>query len=62
MPLAFKKTVRFEQDRKYDRLLDVKSEGADHYFWESLTGGADDRFNQKDFLVPTASYSAKRGK
>lgn len=51
MPLAFKKTVRFEQDRKYDRLLDVKSEGADHYFWESLTGGADDRFNQKDFLV-----------
>ena len=50
-PLAFKKTVRFEQDRKYDRLLDVKSEGADHYFWESLTGGADDRFNQKDFSV-----------
>ena len=50
-PLAFKKTVRFEQDRKYDQLLDVKSEGADHYFWESLTGGADDRFNQKDFSV-----------
>ena len=50
-PFAFKKTVRFEQDRKYDRLLDVKSEGADHYFWESLTGGTDSRFNQKDFLV-----------
>ena len=48
---AFKKTVRFEQDRKYDRLLDVKSEGADHYFWESLTGGADSRFSQKDFPI-----------
>ena len=51
IPLAFKKTERFEQDRKYDRLLDVKSEQADHYFWESLTGGADSRFNQKDFPV-----------
>ena len=50
-PFAFKKTVRFEQDRKYDRLLDVKSEGADHYFWESLTGGTDSRFSQKDFPV-----------
>ena len=50
-PSAFKKTVRFEQDRKYDRLLDVKSEGADHYFWESLTGGPDSRFNQKDFPI-----------
>ena len=50
-PLAFKKTEHFEQDRKYDRLLDVKSEGADHYFWESLTGGSDDRFNQKDFSI-----------
>ena len=48
---AFKKTVRFEQDRKYDRLLDVKSEGADHYFWESLTGGTDSRFSQKDFPI-----------
>ena len=51
-PLAFKKTGRFEQDRKYDRLLDVKSEQADHYFWDSLTGGADSRFNQKDFPIP----------
>ena len=50
-PFAFKKTVRFEQDRKYDRLLDVKSEGADHYFWESLTGGTDSRFSHKDFPV-----------
>ena len=50
-PLAFKKTLHFEQNRKYDQLLDVKFEGADHYFWESLTGGADDRFNQKDFSV-----------
>ena len=50
-PFAFKKTVRFEQDRKYDRLLDVKSEGADHYFWESLTGGTDSRFSQKDFPI-----------
>ena len=50
-PLAFKKAVRFEQDRKYDRLLDVKSEGADHYFWESLTGGTDSRFSQKDFPI-----------
>ena len=50
-PLAFKKTVRFEQDRKYDRLLDVKSEQADHYFWESLTGGTDSRFSQKDFPI-----------
>ena len=50
-PLAFKKTARFEQDRKYDRLLDVKSEGADHYFWESLTGGTDIRFSQKDFQI-----------
>ena len=50
-PFAFKKTVRFEQDRKYDRLLDVKSEEADHYFWESLTGGTDSRFSQKDFPV-----------
>ena len=51
IPLAFKKTERFEQDRKYDRLVDVKSEGADHYFWESLTGGADSRFSQKDFPI-----------
>ena len=51
IPLAFKKTVRFEQDRKYDRLLDVKSEQADHYFWESLTGGTDSRFSQKDFPI-----------
>ena len=50
-PLAFKKAVRFEQDRKYDRLLDVKFEGADHYFWESLTGGTDSRFSQKDFPI-----------
>ena len=50
-PLAFKKTERFEQDRKYDRLLNVKSEQADHYFWESLTGGTDSRFSQKDFLI-----------
>ena len=50
-PFAFKKTTRFERDRKYDRLLDVKSEEADHYFWESLTGGADSRFNQKDFPI-----------
>ena len=50
-PFAFKKTVRFEQDRQYDRLLDVKSEQADHYFWESLTGGADSRFSQKDFPI-----------
>ena len=50
-PFAFKKTVRFEQDRKYDRLLDVKSEQADHYFWESLTGGTDSRFSQKDFPI-----------
>ena len=50
-PFAFKKTVRFEQDRKYDRLVDVKDEQADHYFWESLTGGADSRFSQKDFPV-----------
>ena len=50
-PLAFKETARFEQDRKYDRLLNVKSEGADHYFWESLTGGADIRFSQKDFSI-----------
>ena len=50
-PLAFKKTIHFEQDRKYDRLLDVKSEGADHYFWESLTGGTDSRFSQKDFPI-----------
>lgn len=50
-PFAFKKTVRFERDRKYDRLLDVKSEGADHYFWESLTGGPDSRFSQKDFPI-----------
>ncbi len=48
---AFKETVRFEQDRKYDRLLDVKSEQADHYFWESLTGGSDSRFSQKDFPI-----------
>ena len=51
IPLAFKKTLHFEQNRKYDQLFDVRSEGADHYFWESLTGGADDRFNQKDFSV-----------
>ena len=51
IPFAFKKTERFEQDRKYDRLLDVKSEQADHYFWESLTGGADSRFSQKDFPI-----------
>ena len=51
IPFAFKKTVRFEQDRRYDRLLDVKSEGADHYFWESLTGGTDSRFSQKDFPI-----------
>ena len=50
-PSAFRKTERFEQDRKYDRLLDVKSEQADHYFWESLTGGADIRFSQKDFPI-----------
>ncbi len=50
-PLAFKKTVRFEQDLKYDRLLDVKSEQADHYFWESLTGGVDNRLSQKDFPI-----------
>ena len=50
-PFAFKKTVRFEQDRKYDRLLDVKDEQADHYFWESLTGGTDSRFSQKDFPI-----------
>ena len=50
-PLAFKKTERFEKDRKYDRLVDVKSELADHYFWESLTGGVDSRFNQKDFPI-----------
>ncbi len=50
-PFAFKETERFEQDRKYDRLVDVKSELADHYFWESLTGGADSRFNQKDFPI-----------
>ena len=50
-PLAFKKTERFEKDRKYDRLVDVKSEEADHYFWESLTGGADSRFSQKDFPI-----------
>ena len=50
-PFAFKKTARFEQDRKYDRLLDVKSEQADHYFWESLTGGTDSRFNQKHFPI-----------
>ena len=50
-PFAFKKTVRFEQDLKYDRLLDVRSERADHYFWESLTGGTDSRFNQKDFPI-----------
>ena len=50
-PLAFKKTTRFERDRKYDRLLDVKSEEADHYFWESLTGGTDSRFSQKDFPI-----------
>ena len=50
-PFAFKKTERFEQDRKYDRLVDVKSEQADHYFWESLTGGADNRFSQKDFPI-----------
>ena len=50
-PFAFKKTERFEQDRKYDRLLDVKSEQADHYFWESLTGGTDSRFSQKDFSI-----------
>ena len=50
-PFAFKKTTRFEQDRKYDRLLDVKSEEADHYFWESLTGGTDSRFSQKDFPI-----------
>ena len=31
-PFAFKNTVHFEQDRKYDRLLDVKSEQADRYF------------------------------
>ncbi len=48
---AFKKTARFEQDRKYDRLLDVKSEQADHYFWESLIGGTDSRFSQKDFPI-----------
>ena len=51
IPFAFKKTERFEQDRKYDRLLDVQSEQADHYFWESLTGGADSRFSQKDFPI-----------
>ena len=51
IPLAFKKTERFERDRKYDRLLDVKSEQADRYFWESLTGGADSRFSQKDFPI-----------
>ena len=50
-PFAFKKTKRFEQDRKYDRLLDVKAEQADHYFWESLTGGTDTRFSQKDFPI-----------
>ena len=50
-PSAFKKTIRFEQDRKYDQLVDVKSEQADHYFWESLTGGADSRFSQKDFPI-----------
>lgn len=51
IPFAFKKTVRFEQDRKYDRLLDVKSEQADHYFWEILTGGTDSRFSQKHFSI-----------
>ena len=51
IPFAFKKTARFEQDRRYDRLLDVKSEQADHYFWESLTGGSDSRFSQKDFPI-----------
>ena len=51
IPFAFKKTVRFERDRKYDRLLDVKDEQADHYFWDSLTGGADSRFSQKDFPI-----------
>lgn len=50
-PFAFKETGRFEKDRKYDRLVDVKSEQADHYFWESLTGGVDSRFNQKDFPI-----------
>ena len=51
IPFAFKKTERFEQDRKHDRLLDVKFELADHYFWTSLTGGADGRFSKKDFPI-----------
>ena len=29
----------------------MKSEQADHYFWESLTGGTDSRFSQKDFPI-----------
>ena len=51
IPRAFKKMEHFERDRQHDRLLDVKFELADHYFWTSLTGGAEDIFSRKRFPV-----------
>ena len=36
IPIAFKKTEHFEKDYLHNELVDVKSELADHYFWQGL--------------------------
>ena len=43
VPIAFKKTEHFEKDYLHDALVEVKSELADHYFWQGLTNQSQNR-------------------
>ena len=52
IPIAFKKTEHFEKDYLHDALVEVKSELADHYFWQGLTNQSQIRnLREKTFRI-----------
>ena len=52
IPIAFKKTEHFEKDYRHNALVEVKSELADHYFWQGLTNQSQIRnLREKTFRI-----------
>ncbi len=52
IPIAFKKTEHFEKDYLHDALIEVKSDFADHYFWQGLINESHNRnLREKTFRI-----------